>query len=47
MVESIVPVLVTIATFILFILLIINPGTLLALAIFLLVLVLFSFIRKC
>jgi mannose/fructose/N-acetylgalactosamine-specific phosphotransferase system component IID len=45
--ESIIPFLVAVATLLLFFLLIINPGTLLAVIVFLLVLALLGFVKKC
>ncbi|NLJ68435.1 MAG: hypothetical protein GX341_03855 [Firmicutes bacterium] len=45
--ESIVPILVAAATLLVFLLLILNPGTLLAIATFLLVLAVLGFMRKC
>ncbi|NMB46534.1 MAG: hypothetical protein GX998_09015 [Firmicutes bacterium] len=45
--ESIIPVLVATATLLVFFLLMINPGTLLAIIVFLLVLALLGFVKKC
>jgi mannose/fructose/N-acetylgalactosamine-specific phosphotransferase system component IID len=45
--ESIVPILVAAATLLVFLILILNPGTLLAIVTFLLVLAVLGFARKC
>jgi len=45
--ESFIPILVALATMLLFFLLIINPGTLLAIIVFVLVLALLGIINKC